>query len=273
MAVISDQGQLLKKLRIGSYESLEHSHRAQKRFIKLWRNKKIIPELISHLQRTNPIVSRIIVEVDAKYFMAPEKIMSLTELYKSDLRSVSGVYGWYFRKIPPHIPTKECEYKRRWGRKWTLLYIGRAASNLRERIIDEHFEGKLVRGSAQSSLRLSLGCLLCRKKRIYLWKYPDFPKREYTFGHKGEQKLSEWMADYARVAWRECPNYIELEEQAIDEYTLPLNTENNKRPFEPLRILKKSLRQIAPVVGSKEPHKATREAYKDFRKKCKQKIL
>jgi len=269
MAVISDQGQLLKKLGIDSYEDLESSRRAQKRFIKLWRNKKMTPELISHLQRNNPIVSKLTVEVDAKYFMAPEKIMSLCELYKSDLRSVSGVYGWYFRKIPPHIPTKECEYTRRWGRKWILLYIGRASTNLRGRIIDEHFEGGLVRGSAQSSLRQSLGCLLCRKLRIYLWKYPDFPKREYTFGYEGEQKLSRWMADYARVAWRESPNCVELEEQAIDEYTLPLNTEGNKRPFDPLKILKKSLRQIAPVVGYKEPRKAARKAYKDFKKNCK----
>ena len=268
MKIISYQGQLLKKLGIDSYEELESSRRAQKRFIKLWRNKKMTPELISHLQRTNPIVSRITVEIDAKYFMAPEKIMSLSELHQSDLRPVSGVYGWYFRKIPPHIPTKECEYTRWWGRKWKLLYIG-LGRNLRSRILNMHFNGD----ADSSSLRLSLGCLLCRKLRIYLWKYPDFPKRKYTFGHKGEQKLSEWMADYARVAWRECPNYVELEEQAIDEYTLPLNKENNKRPFEPLRILKKSLRHIAPVVGSKEPHKATRKAYKDFKKKCKQEIL
>ena len=85
--------------------------------------------------------------------------------------------------------------------------------------------------------------------------------------------MSTWMANYTRVAWIESPDYIELEEKAINEYTLPLNTESNKRPFEPLRILKKFLRQIAIVVGSKAPHKATRKAYKNFKKKCKQKIL
>jgi hypothetical protein len=263
MKITSDQGQLLRKLRIDSYEDLESSRRAQKRFIKLWRNKKITPELISHLQRTNPIVSRITVEVDVKYFMLPEKIMSLYELYQSDLRSVSGVYGWYFRKIPPHIPTKECEYKRRCGRKWKLLYIG-SGGNLRSRILNMHFNGV----ADSSSLRLSLGCLLTRKLDIFLWKIPtnEEGKYRFTFDDEGEQRLSKWMADYARVAWIECANYIEVEEQAIDEYTLPLNTENNKRPFEPLRILKKSLKQIAPVVGSKEPQKANQKAYKDFKK-------
>jgi hypothetical protein len=72
----------------------------------------------------------------------------------------NGLYAWYFRDIPPHVPTDGCLKVN----GYTLLYLGIAPdkankpnsrSSLRKRI-RQHF-----RGNAEgSTLRRTLGALL-----------------------------------------------------------------------------------------------------------------
>jgi len=222
------------------------------------------------------------VEKDILYFASPKKVMSPKNLMKSPPPSSSGIYGWYFdyviMKLPPYVPTTlctPCETGSWWcfnKRYWMLLYIGKA-SNLRERIVDEHLLGKPVRGKTISSFRQSVGCLLCKKLRINLWKYPDFPQREYTFGDKGEQNLTYWMWEHIGVAWVETENIDELEKHAIASYVLPLNTKGNTHWFiEPLRALKKDLRGCTPFLGGKRPRREVRRAYKKFKRLCKKRL-
>jgi len=221
------------------------------------------------------------VEKDILYFAPPKKVMLPKDLMKSPPPSSSGIYGWYFdfgmKKVPPYVPTTHCTTCKtgRWWcfkRYWMLLYIGKA-SNLRERIVDEHLLGNPVRGKTISSFRQTVGCLLCKKLRINLWKYPDFPRREYTFSNKGEQKLTNWMWENIGVAWVETENIDEMEIHAIASYVLPLNTARNKHWFiEPLKALKKDLRGCAPFSGGKRPRGEVRRAYKKFKRLCKKRL-
>lgn len=133
-----------------------------------------------------------------------------------------GAYGWWFRSIPPGVPTDGCETHD----GLTLLYVGispkNAASqeNLKKRLT-YHF-----RGNAEgSTLRLSLGVLLAG--------ISDFPLRRVgsgtrmTFTHLGEQWLDAWLAQNAFVCWVEHDQPWKLEERLIKELSLPLNLQGN----------------------------------------------
>jgi len=142
-----------------------------------------------------------------------------------------GIYGWYFRPIPPKVPYEDCTRVN----GWTLLYVGIATKDIRQRILDEHFHGNAY----GSTLRLSLGCLLSDILPIRLQRIGRSRKR-LTFGQTGEVKLSEWMAEHARVAWRaddelfQHKKFLKMLERLIvqERYSLPLNIEHNKKhPF------------------------------------------
>ena len=133
-----------------------------------------------------------------------------------------GVYAWYFREIPPSVPTSDC----RQARGATLLYVGIApkqgpsAQTLRSRI-RYHY-----RGNAEgSTLRLTLGCLLEDRLATRLWRVGSGTRR--TFGD-GEQKLSEWMANNACVVWHAIAEPWVLEKQLIATVSLPLNLDQNR---------------------------------------------
>lgn len=213
-----------------------------------------------------------------KYFEQPDKSLSFRRLLKPKNfpPDSSGVYGVFFDswELPPYVPCIDCSfYNRGWWRykkSWMLLYVGKT-SNLRESIINEHHLGHLVRDKAMSSLRQSLGCLLSQKLKICLWKFPDFPRREYTFDEEGEAKLTKWIINHARIAWVETKDYIELGKKVIGRYTLPLNTEGNVHFFiEPLQQLIKDMKECAKFLASiKKPKREVRKAYKRFVKECK----
>ena len=141
--------------------------------------------------------------------------------------AVRGVYGWYFKSVPPGVPTHDCITVG----DMVLLYVGispkneRSSENLRKRIA-YHF-----RGNAEgSTLRMTLGVLLsemsdCPLKRVGSGK-------RLTFTHIGEQWLDEWMADNARVCWLEHPEPWILERAILQTVSLPLNIqENGHHPF------------------------------------------
>ncbi len=135
-----------------------------------------------------------------------------------------GVYGWYFRMIPPLVPTDGCVTIA--GR--TLLYVGIAPassrsskSNLRTRIRTH------LRGNASgSTLRLSLGCLLANTLGIRLQRVGS----RFHFA-EGEQRLSEWLEANAQVTGLVCDQPWELEPGLIERLSLPLNIEHNQQSF------------------------------------------
>jgi len=199
---------------------------------------------------------------EINYFENPTEIKSFDELKNNLPPRNCGIYGWYFCPSPPNIYDNNCpRYTEGWIFKnhWKLLYIG-ISNNLKRRIFDYHFEGS----ADVSSLRESLGCLLANELKIYLW----VDDHSYTFGKKGEDKLSKWMAKHARVAWIEHNDYEEIEKRAIIRYKPPLNTDENPNKHKALQKLKIALKLCAKLRGEAPPKKAVRKAYKAFEKNC-----
>ena len=143
-----------------------------------------------------------------------------------------GIYAWYFDLIPPHVCPGGC-HKRG---SWTMLYVGQA-SNLRTRIVNDHFGSD----AQASTLRLTLGCLLEDTLSLRLVKRPS---GTLTFEGDGEERLSQWLREHARVAWAslrdgcvDWPRTAGDDEQQVldraekrlivDGFRLPLNLDHN----------------------------------------------
>jgi hypothetical protein len=129
------------------------------------------------------------------------------------------VYAWYFREVPPYVPTTDC----RQALGATLLYVGispkrpPSGQDLRSRI-RSHYCGN----AEGSTLRLTLGCLL----GIPLRRVGSGRRRTFA---DGEERLSGWMAQNALVTWRPAPAPWLLEEQLIGSVSLPLNLDQNRQ--------------------------------------------
>ena len=188
--------------------------------------------------------------------LRPERLWTRPEVLSrpGPVPKEAGIYAWYFRKIPPGVPTTGCVRKG----EHTLLYLGisprRPPSNgklpsqqqLANRV-RYHFSGN----AEGSTLRLSLGCLLGERLGIELRRVGSGTRM--TFG-LGEDRLSTWMAENASVTWMTHPEPWELEKQLIGELSLPLNLDQNTRhPFYPVlsnaRRTAKSRARALPIVG------------------------
>lgn len=141
----------------------------------------------------------------------------------------SGIYAWYFSRIPPGIDPAGCYAVD----DWTLLYIGispkepptngrsPSRSTLRKRL-RTHFCGN----AAGSTLRRTLGCLLADEIGVALRRVGSGER--YTLTNPGEQRLDEWLADHARVAWLEVADPWRLEREILASgLPLPLNIRDN----------------------------------------------
>jgi hypothetical protein len=158
-----------------------------------------------------------------------------------------GIYGWYFKEIPPGVPVADCRVF--YG--LTLLYIGiaprsPAASQMLRSRIRMHDGGNAF----GSTLRLSLGCLLGDKLGIELRRVHS--GKSMTFG-SGEAKLSAWMADNAFVTWAEAEGPWIEEVELIREESLPLNLlHNDGHPFFPelsrMRKASKAYARSQPII-------------------------
>jgi hypothetical protein len=170
-------------------------------------------------------------------FLNPAHLYSRQEVLAgpSPVPAADGVYGWWFRRLPASIDTRECA--RHDG--LTLLYIGispsrppkngRPASrqNLRKRLRQRY-----ARSAEASTLRRTLGCLLADELGLQLRRVGSSGRR--TTFVTGEQVLSDWMAENAFVSWIARARPWELEDQLIQELDLPLNLRDNSRnPFHP----------------------------------------
>jgi len=161
----------------------------------------------------------------------PEKTYSRTEVMSkpTPVPAVNGVYFWWFKEIPPGVPTEGCIT----ADGFTLLYVGispdkrgkpNSRSNLRQRI-RTHYSGN----AAGSTLRRTLGVLLSGKSSFPLRRVGSGSRM--TFTHPGEQWLDAWMEENARVHWIPVETPWEVEDRLIATIPLPLNIQGNGHCF------------------------------------------
>ena len=161
----------------------------------------------------------------------PEKTYSRMEVMgkPTPVPAVNGVYFWWFKEIPPGVPTEGCIT----AEGYTLLYVGispdkrgkpNSRSNLRQRI-RTHYSGN----AAGSTLRRTLGVLLSGKSNFPLRRVGSGSRM--TFTHPGEQWLDAWMEENARVHWIPVEAPWEVEDRLIATIPLPLNIQGNGHGF------------------------------------------
>ncbi|EPC4020287.1 GIY-YIG nuclease family protein [Enterobacter kobei] len=161
----------------------------------------------------------------------PDKTYSRTEVMSkpSPVPPVNGVYFWWFKEIPPGVPTEGCIT----SDGYTLLYVGispdhrgklNSRSNLRKRI-KTHYSGN----AAGSTLRRTLGVLLSQESSFPLRRVGSGSRM--TFTHPGEQWLDAWMEKNAKVHWIPVEAPWELEDTLIASISLPLNIKGNAHDF------------------------------------------
>jgi hypothetical protein len=163
----------------------------------------------------------------------PSKYWSRTEILAnpSPVPKQPGVYGWYFREIPPDVPIDNCIRHN----DLTLLYVG-IAPRQGDKITRQNLARRIryhLRGNAYgSTLRLSLGCLLGQQLGIKLQKVGS--SKRFTFGI-GEDILSNWMSRNAFVTWLVRDNPWTMEAYLLHMLSLPLNLRGNENhPFHPV---------------------------------------
>jgi hypothetical protein len=84
-----------------------------------------------------------------------------------------------------------------------------------------------ARSAEASTLRRTLGCLLADELRLQLRRVGSSGRR--TTFIRGEQVLSDWMAENAFVSWVARERPWDLEGELIRELDLPLNLQGNSR--------------------------------------------
>jgi hypothetical protein len=164
-------------------------------------------------------------------FVNPVRVYSCADVLgrPSPVPAQDGVYGWWFRKLPPLVVADDC----RQHQGLRLLYAGISPNRPpqngrppskqtpRDRI-KYHYTGN----AEGSTLRKTLGCLLADDLGIQLRRVGSGNRMTFV---EGEQALSGWMAENAYVSWVVRGRPWELEDELIAELDLPLNLQGNPR--------------------------------------------
>jgi hypothetical protein len=167
--------------------------------------------------------------------VSPSRVFSRAEVLtkSSVVPKRPGLYGWYFREIPPSVPTDGCVTVD----DLTLLYVGISPKKppLRGKPSKQNLAKRVryhMKGNAEgSTLRLTLGCLLSDSLGIELRRVGR--GKRLTF-HSGEAALSEWLERNAYVVWVVHPEPWVPEDHLIHTLSLPLNLDHNEaHPFHP----------------------------------------
>ena len=167
-----------------------------------------------------------------------EELITLERLYScqkifskpSPIPEISGVYGWFFKDVPPFVLTEGCIRHQ----NMTLLYIGISPDKKNKPQSRQHLKKRITNhyaGNAEgSTLRRSLGILLTPESHYPLRRVGS--GRRMTFTHNGEQWLDAWMEKNAYVFWVEHETPWEFEEDLLSALSLPLNIQGNRsHPF------------------------------------------
>jgi len=139
-----------------------------------------------------------------------------------------GVYAWYFREVPPSVPTDGCVVRD----GLTLLYGGIApkappmnGKPASQRTLLNRVRYHMRGNAYGSTLRLTLGCLLAEQLGIELRRVGSGTRRTFA---DGEAKLSAWMDQNAYVCWVEADKPWVAETEFIESVCLPLNLDQNR---------------------------------------------
>jgi hypothetical protein len=184
--------------------------------------------------------------------LRPSRLFTREEVLQrsSPVPKVSGVYAWYFDEVPPGVDVRDCHGIP----EGVMLYVGIApkepprngappsTQTLWNRI-RYHYRGNAY----GSTLRLTLGCHLADRLGIALRRVGS--GNRLTFTPYGEQRISEWMSQHARVTWVQADAPWLLETRAIEQLNVPLNLQGNSQ--HPYYLTLKALRA---------KHKATARA-------------
>jgi hypothetical protein len=192
-----------------------------------------------------------VVSVSTEALLRPSRVYTRAEVLAKDcpVPEESGVYAWYFTEPP--APTDGCHVHA----GLTLQYVGISPTKppqngkppskqrLRKRVRG-HFTGN----ASGSTLRLTLGCLLAEEIGIELRRVGS--GNRLTFAD-GEQVLSKWMAEHARVCWTSHPSPWLFEEELIGGLSLPLNLQGNRG--HPFHAELSKIRDVARVAAREGP--------------------
>lgn len=195
------------------------------------------------------------VRATASALLAPTRLFTREEVLSrpSPVPATGGVYAWYFDAIPSGVPSKGCHT----ANGHTLIYVGispsrpptngRPASRqtLRTRV-RYHFRGNAY----GSTLRLTLGALLADELGIALRRLGSGTRLTFS---SGEDLLSDWMSNHARVCWIEDATPWLLEHTLISQLVLPLDLDQNRHsPFHQglsaLRGAQRAGAKVLPVL-------------------------
>ena len=174
----------------------------------------------------------------------PNKLYSRSEVLSTPcpVPEERGLYSWFFKSIPPGVPTDGCLTKD----GMTLLYVGispkdeESKQHLRKRI-KTHFSGN----AEGSTLRLTLGALMKEQSGFPLRRVGS--GKRMTFIHLGEQWLDAWMEKNAFISWVKHEAPWEVEGEIFHSVSLPLNIQDNDhhRFVQRLSSLRGDARRIA----------------------------
>jgi hypothetical protein len=140
-----------------------------------------------------------------------------------------GVYGWWFE--PGCLPTPALPHPIADG--FELLYVGIAPrkpavggssskSQLRARLASH-----AKKDASRSTLRLTLGVLLSDELGLTAGMH----RGRVNWGPVGEQILTAWMQQHARINWVVDNTPWIVEEELLESVPLPLNISGKDGPF------------------------------------------
>ena len=160
----------------------------------------------------------------------PERLYSRSEVLAkpSPVPKSRGIYAWYFKDIPPRVPTDGCVVKD--GK--TLLYAGISPSRVSSKgtvhkRITQHYKSK----ARSSTLRKSLGTLLYKKNSTPLRMVSIKESNKFSLTPEYEEELNIWMMENAFVCWLEHEEPWRVEHGFIGNVSVPLNIEGNWHSF------------------------------------------
>jgi hypothetical protein len=164
-------------------------------------------------------------------FVKPERLFSRQEALArpSPVPARDGVYGWWFRRLPPLVEAVGCCQHRGLALLYTGISPDRPPGNGRpasKQTLQKRIRSHCTGNAEGSTLRKTLGCLLADELGIQLRRVGSGSRMTFV---AGEQVLSAWMAENAFVSWIVRDRPWELEDRLMAALDLPLNLQENRR--------------------------------------------
>ncbi|MDE7091155.1 MAG: hypothetical protein K2O53_05460 [Bacteroidales bacterium] len=159
-------------------------------------------------------------------------------LTKRNIPDCPGIYAIRIKSPDALPPEFNQELK---NRNETLLYIGKASTNLKKRLWDEELHAQ-----RPATFFRSIGAILGYRppKGSLSGKSNQF---NYKFSSTDNTQIIKWIQDNLLINFVVCPSdkLNAIEKSIIQETTPIVNIQDNPRPFELLRKLREECRKIA----------------------------